>query len=175
MNKLTIAKPAPSKHSRAARRATAIDINTDKSLKEITPPTLHRKARPSVLSAQANSGVSKKSKRKSHMSSKARKRHEKALEMAEAVIERTGKKVERSKSRGRNVQDRAKGWDDINRAAVTLGEGPMPGDENEEGGKADEEWETDEEMDEKAASAPMAGDKKSGDYLPIDDDGDEIL
>ncbi|KAI9898742.1 hypothetical protein N3K66_007102 [Trichothecium roseum] len=180
-----VKKKAPSKHSRAARRATAVDIDTDKSLKEITPPTLHRKARPSVLSAHAGSGVSKKaSRRKSQPSSRARRRHEKALEMAEAVVERTGKKVQRSKSRGRSVQERARGWDDINRAAVALGEGPMPGDEDEEdeggNGPGKEEWEeTDEEMDEKtdnaSAAAVVVEETKSGDYIPVDDDGDDIL
>ena len=120
----------------------------------------------------------KASKRKSQPSSRARRRHEKALEMAEAVVERTGKKVMKSKSRGRSVQERARGWDDINRAAVALGEGPMPGDEDEGEDGPGKEWEeTDEEMDEKTdnASAAAMVETKNGDYIPVDDDGDDIL
>lgn len=105
-----------SKHSRAARRAISPSIDADRSFNEISPEKGSRH-RPSVLAVHANAGVSKKvSKRKLVLSSKARRRHDKALERAEAVAERTISKVERSKSQGKAVQSRRKDWDAINRS-----------------------------------------------------------
>ncbi|RSM05660.1 hypothetical protein CEP52_006133 [Fusarium oligoseptatum] len=129
-------KRGPSIHSRAARRATSPSIDADKSLK-----------RP-----QHSAGVSKKSKRKTAMSAKARRRHEKGLEMAEAVIERTRSKVEKSKGRGRSIQLRSKAWEEINRVAA------------EEGVEEDEEVEKRNGGDSAPAAVP----------LPVDDE-DEIL
>ncbi|KAI1020166.1 hypothetical protein LB503_006144 [Fusarium chuoi] len=162
-------KKAPSIHSRAARRATDIDIDTDKSLKEVKPPR-DATQRPSVLAAHHSAGITKKAKRgrKEKMSAKARKRHEKGLEMAAAVVERTKNKVEKSKGRGRNIQQRSKNWDEINRAA-----------EEAEGAESDAEVKgrevaMDEDMD--------VADETSTDVtvpaavpLPADEDGDEIL
>lgn len=89
------------------------------------------------------------------------------MDMAEAVMERTSKKVEKSKGRSRVVQDRAKRWEDVNRVAsmaqVLEVEG-MDEDEDEEKPAEDKEWETE---DEKEAAAPAAA--------PVDDDLDEIL
>jgi hypothetical protein len=166
---------APSIHSRAARRATDIDIDTDKSLKEVKPPPRDAPHRPSVLAAQHSAGITKKAKRgrKEKMSAKARRRHEKGLEMAAAIVERTKNKVEKSKGRGRNIQQRSKNWDEINRAA-----------EEAEGAESDEEVkqrgvDVDEDMDvaeEETSTAPVAEvTTPAAVPLPADDDGDEIL
>ncbi|KHN94036.1 Ribosome biogenesis protein Alb1 [Metarhizium album ARSEF 1941] len=120
----------PSKHSRAARRATSPSIDTDKSLKDMPLPkrTTAMTPRPSVLAVHRAAGVSKKVKpaRKSRMTSKMRKRHERGLEMAEAVTERTGKKIERSIGRAKGVQRRSRAWEDINKDAVGGGQADAP-------------------------------------------------
>lgn len=108
------------------------------------------------------------------MSAKARRRHEKGLEMAEAVTERTKSKVERSKGRGRNIQLRSKAWDEINRVAAT--EGAVEGGEEVE--KRNEAVELDEDMDgadDETLTAPVIPDAAPAAVpLPVDDD-DETL
>ncbi|KAJ4313536.1 hypothetical protein N0V84_009354 [Fusarium piperis] len=167
-------KRAPSIHSRAARRATSPSIDADKSLKDVKPPPRSAPHRPSVLAAQHSAGVSKKSKRKGAMSAKARRRHEKGLEMAEAVIERTKSKVERSKGRGRSIQLRSKAWDEINRVAAA--EGAVEGDDEVE--KRTEAVELDQDMevaDDETLTPPVIPDAVPAAVpLPVDDD-DEIL
>lgn len=141
-----------------------------------------------MLSVQYSAGVSKRgiSKRKTQLSAKARKRQERSANMAEAVVERTSKKIEKSKGRSRVVQDRAKRWEDVNRVAamtrVLEVEGQDDDDEEDKNesdikaGKkasrdavkpaADEEWETDDDKEEsKRMQMPAA----------LDDDLDEIL
>lgn len=101
------------------------------------------------------------------MSSKARKRHERGMQMAEAITERTGKKIERSISRGRNVSRRAKGWDEINKEAEASGvklvdvEGAEP--------EGDKDWETDEDMAADAPAAPATAGAEA--EKPVDDNG----
>lgn len=106
---------APSAHSRAARRATSPSIDTDKSLKNAQPPPESLNIRPAVLAAHHGGGVTKKTKRKSQLSHKARLRQERNLERAEAVAERTALKVQRSKGQARVIQARKKTWDELNR------------------------------------------------------------
>ncbi|KAF5670833.1 hypothetical protein FDENT_11154 [Fusarium denticulatum] len=167
-------KKAPSIHSRAARRATDIDIDTDKSLKEVKPPH-DATQRPSVLAAHHSAGITKKAKRgrKEKMSAKARKRHEKGLEMAAAVVERTKNKVEKSKGRGRNIQQRSKNWDEINRAAEEAeGAESEESDADVKGRGVD----MDEDMDVAEETAPVSEvTAPAAVPLPADEDGDEIL
>ena len=107
---------APSKHSRAARRAISPGIDLDKSLKEVKLPDKDHNRRPAILAAHANAGVSKKtSKRKSVISSRAQKRRERAINRAEAVLEKTILKVERSRGQAKTLQSRRKDWDQINK------------------------------------------------------------
>ncbi|KAF7536931.1 hypothetical protein G7Z17_g12952 [Cylindrodendrum hubeiense] len=175
-----MAKKGPSSRSRAARRATSPGIDLDKSLKDVKPPTSTTSTtRPSVLAVHQSAGVSKKFKggRKSQMSAKARKRHEKGLEMAEAIIERTHKKVEGSIDRGRSVKQRSKAWEDINKIAeaeeLRLKELQMK--KEAEGGDG---WETDEDMatatGETVTAPAVAAPAPAAVPLPMDDD-DEIL
>lgn len=105
---------APSLHSRAARRATSPGIDTDKSLKNVQPPPESVDHRPSILAIHSGAGVAKKQKKNRAMSSRARKRYEKAQDRAAAVMERTEKKVALSKDQSKAIQHRRKVWDEIN-------------------------------------------------------------
>ncbi|OLN82067.1 hypothetical protein CCHL11_07701 [Colletotrichum chlorophyti] len=169
----------PSIHSRAARRATDVDIDTDKSLKNVKAPAESVDYRPAVLAAQHNSGVSKKTKnRKAQMSAKAKKRNEKAMDRAEAIMERTATKVEKSKNKSRKIQTRNKQWEDINKDVPKLKKFPDEEDlELEQKPQraivaAEKDWETDEEMDgadEKVVAAAVAT------QGPANDDIDEEI
>ncbi|KAH8668272.1 Alb1-domain-containing protein [Tricladium varicosporioides] len=120
-----MAKTAPNKakkasisiHSRAAKRASSPSIDTDKSLKDVKLPTDSKATRPSVLAVHQGAGVSKKSKngRKSILSAKARRRQEKGADRAEAFMDKKETKVEKSKARGRTVQERSKAWEELNK------------------------------------------------------------
>jgi hypothetical protein len=153
-------------------------MNIESTLKELPRRSSTTTTRPSVLAAQHSAGISKKRTKATKMSSKARRRHERGIQMAEAVLDRTMHKVEKSKGRGRSVQDRAKAWDLINKKAEeeeakAAQRGEEESDEEAAAGKEDG-WVTDEDMDantetKAAANAdPTAG----ADFIPIDDDED---
>ena len=132
-----ITRAAPSKHSRAARRATSPSIDTDKSLKTVSLPRTTNSTqsrtlpgqvdgsdalsnRPSVLAIHRAAGVSKrtsKTARKTRLTAKMRRRHERGLERAETITERTGLKIERSIGKAKVVQARSRGWDEVNARA----------------------------------------------------------
>ncbi|KAL2256412.1 hypothetical protein VTK26DRAFT_1720 [Humicola hyalothermophila] len=113
-------KRAPSKHSRAARRATSPSIDIDKSLKNVRPPQESVDWRPAVLAARHSDGVTKKAKtgRKAVLSSKARRRQEKAMDRAEAIMDRTAVKVQKSKTSAKVIHSRKRTWDEINREVI---------------------------------------------------------
>lgn len=75
--------------------------------------------------------------------------------MAEAFVERTSKKLEKSIGKAKVVQARAKKWDDINKAAEesrsnafeVLRMATGEDDDDKEGETKMEEWETEDEMD----------------------------
>ncbi|KUI60083.1 hypothetical protein VP1G_07285 [Cytospora mali] len=115
-----MAKPTTKKAK--ARRATSPSINTDKSLKEVQPPAESVNNRPSVLGIHQSAGVSKKTKRgrKSVLSTKARRRHERGLERAEEIVDRTALKIQKSKRSASEIASRKKAWDDVNGAAVAV-------------------------------------------------------
>lgn len=156
--------------------------------------------RPSVLDVHRSAGISKKLKpaRKSRMSTKMRRRREKGLEMAEAVTERTGTKMQRSIVRAVSVQKRSRAWEEVNREAGEeealvrgLGHGGRFGalvDDGEEDEDKDTEWETDEDgFDPRNPGVRMGkvgGDEDEFDprnpgvrmgKVGEDEDGDEIL
>jgi hypothetical protein len=176
-------KREPSKHSRAARRATSPGIDLDKSLKDLKPVRQSAAPRPSVLAAHQSAGIHKKARRGRHQSAKARRRHEKGIEMAEAVTERTGQKIKRSFGRERVVKDRSKEWDKVNRDA--LADAEKAEDDEADADDDDEEraWETDEDMDagkagaadEPAEAAPAPAPAPVAAPKTTDDDDDEIL
>ncbi|KAL2760441.1 hypothetical protein ACRALDRAFT_1073709 [Sodiomyces alcalophilus JCM 7366] len=182
----------PSKHSRAARRATSPSIDTDKSLKNVKPPPESVDYRPAVLKAHHESGVTKKTKqgRKAALSSKARRRRGKDLERAEAILERTAIKIEKSKGRSRVIQSRRKAWEEVNKmhGAKVRSKFPTEEDLGRESGSdiADDEavgaeakgWETDEEMEvadvEVGQQKPLSG-APGNVAVAQSDDLDEIL
>lgn len=144
--------------------------------------------RPAVLGIHQNAGVSKKTKRgrKSVLSTRARARHDKGLEKAEAIVDRTATKIRKSKQSAALVETRKKGWDEINAAAGKAGK---KGTTNmfaglaEEGAGGDDWEEVDELDDEMAEAAPGAPVKKAGSAAhsaapvaeappPLDDDID---
>ena len=92
------------------------------------------------------------------MSTKARKRQEKQLDRAEAVMDRTAKKIERSRGQMKIINSRKKTWDDVNKhipGKPTKGAEILDHDEHDKAALA---WETDEEMDgadETTLSAPV--------------------
>lgn len=168
---------APSLHSRAARRATSPSINTDKSLKDVELPSESHNQRPAVLGLHQNAGVTKKSKRgrKSVLSTRARARHERGLEKAEAIVDRTATKVQKSKYSASKVETRKKTWDEINSAAGKIGKkgtnmfAGLEGGENGDDGDEEEEedkkngWEDVKELDDEMAEAePVVGANKAG-------------
>ncbi|EAA26610.1 hypothetical protein GE21DRAFT_8038 [Neurospora crassa] len=105
------------KHSRAARRQTSPGIDLDKSLKAVRPPQESVNLRPTVLAAHHNSGVTKKTKKK-QLSSKARKRQEKSMDRAEAIMDRTSTKVAKSHGKARVIESRKRTWDEVNVVAL---------------------------------------------------------
>jgi len=170
---------AASVHSRAAKRASSPSIDTDKSLKNVKPPTEVKNHRPSILAVHQGAGVSKKSKngRKSVLSAKAKRRQEKGLDKAEAVMDKKEKKVEKSKGRARTVQERAKAWDDLNKKTLAK--------KAREEALEKENW-TDEEdreaMDEDAEAEKITADESMDAELiaqsvplPEPEEDDEIL
>lgn len=108
-----------------------------------------------------SAGVQKKiGQRKSHMSAKARKRRERGMEMAEAVMERTSIKVKQSLTRARAIDQRRKGWDAINKEVDQGVEDEVDSDKEEE-----EEMDAEDDGPAKtakgAASAAVPASKKS--------------
>ncbi|KAL2357561.1 Alb1-domain-containing protein [Cryomyces antarcticus] len=104
-------KPA-SANSRASRRAESPSLNLDKSTTSVKPPVDDAAARPAVLGAQ-NAGISKRKKQKP-MSRQQRLRHQKGLERADIVIDKTEKKIAKSAIKGKVVKERSAAWEDLN-------------------------------------------------------------
>ncbi|KAI9871400.1 MAG: hypothetical protein M1830_002955, partial [Pleopsidium flavum] len=89
-------------HSRAAKRASSPSLNLDKSLKSLKPPAdTTKKHRPSVLAVHHGAGITKKKAKGKAVSRSQRRRQEKGLERAEAVMDKTEKKVERNAGKGK--------------------------------------------------------------------------
>ncbi|KAI8956806.1 Alb1-domain-containing protein [Daldinia sp. FL1419] len=165
---VTKKKKALSVHSRAARRATSPGINTDKSLKNIQPPAESVDHRPSVLAIHQGAGVSKKTKKSRNLSSKARRRHEKGQDRAANIMEKTERKIAKSKGQARTIQTRRKAWDEINNQI------PANNSESREeaNGKENEASESDEEMDD-AELDKVHHDTTSIDKVPLQEVEDE--
>ncbi|KAI9718082.1 MAG: hypothetical protein M1812_004340 [Candelaria pacifica] len=100
--------------SRSAKRASSPSLNLDKSLKQAKPPPSSSSYRHSVLSAHHDGGISKKSKKVKPISRQQRRRQEKGIERAEAVMDKTEKRVVRSIGRQRVVKNRRAAWDELN-------------------------------------------------------------
>lgn len=102
--------------------------------------------------------------------------------MAEAVLERTSKKLEKSHVRSGVVQSRARNWEDVNKAAKILEVEGLSEDDDDKNG--DKEWETDDEIDPTEEAKTNGNDTDAVDAVDavdaaaapvLDDDLDEIL
>ncbi|KAI0533258.1 Alb1-domain-containing protein [Xylaria digitata] len=170
-------KKAPSLHSRAARRVTSPSIDTDKSLKNVQPPPKSADHRPSVLAIHHGAGVSKKQKTGRAMSSKARKRFEKAQDRAVANMDRLEKKVALSKVQSRAIQGRRKAWEEINQdiplSADIVAEprGKVPNEEGHEGEPESDDDKMGETVEERRS---QQGDVGEVDTIVNQDDDDGI-
>ncbi|KAF5877735.1 uncharacterized protein Bfra_002103 [Botrytis fragariae] len=144
-------KASTSVRSRAAKRASSPSIDTDKSLKNVKAPaeTVYN---PQILSPHQGAGVSKKKSGK-QLSSKAKKRQNKGMDRAEAVMDRTSTKIEKSKYRGRNVQERAKTWEALNKKAQEAVQAAM----DKENEVSEEEGDVDVEDDQSQGEIEMDG------------------
>lgn len=73
-----------------------------------------------MLAVHQGAGVSKKSKngRKAVLSAKAKRRQEKGSDRAEAVMDKKEIKIEKSRGKARNVQERAKAWEELNKKMI---------------------------------------------------------
>lgn len=122
------------------------------------------------------------------LSTRARKRHERGLERAEEIVDRTSNKVLKSKKAAANIASRKKGWDDINAQvgseAVGVGAassnkfaGLADGGDDEDVEELDDEmWEAEQGTSVVDSSAPNST------AVPVDappppqeDDDEEIL
>lgn len=101
--------------------------------------------------------MSKKSNgRKSVLSTKARQRHEKAMEMAEAVRERTAVKVQKSKNSAKVIESRKKTWDEINKETLAREDAAQKAKSkaDQEVVESDDDMEEEEEMQDAPAAKP---------------------
>lgn len=96
---------APSKHSRAARRAASPSLDLDKSLAS-APRVEEPRQRDSVLADRANAGVMKKSSKPKAKTRAQKLRQQKGMERAEAVLDQMEIKVSKSLNRGKTVKAR---------------------------------------------------------------------
>lgn len=99
--------PATSIHSRAAKRASSPSLNLDKSLTSIRAPAESSALRSSVLSVHNGAGVTKRKGKGKPMSRQQRRRLENRSEKAEAVMDKTEKKVTKSLVKGKVVKERS--------------------------------------------------------------------
>lgn len=92
------------------------------------------------------------------MSSKARKRHEKAQDRAAIIMERTEKKVALSKDQSRVIQSRRKVWDEVNQHII-----PPNGSKVDTKQKAAHDENTDEsEFDDEMGEAGVEREQQQG-------------
>lgn len=130
--------------------------------------------------------MTKKTKRgrKAVLSTRARKRHERGLERAEEIVDRTSNKVLKSKKSAANIAGRRRGWDEINAQAGAAGSNKFAGladggdDDDEDVEELDDEmWEADKGTPVVASAPPksMAGSRHAPPPPPPGDDDEEIL
>lgn len=98
--------PATSIHSRAAKRASSPSLNLDKSLTSIKAPE-SSKHRSSVLSVHNGAGITKRKGKGKSVSKQQRRRQENRSDRAEAVMDKTEKKVEKSLVKSKVVKQRS--------------------------------------------------------------------
>lgn len=114
------------------------------------------------------------------MSTRARKRHERGLERAEEIVDRTSNKVLKSKKAASNIAVRKKGWEEINAQVGAGAAGKGAAGVNKfaglaDGGDDDEDVEElDDEMWEAERGTPVVAAAPGSTAVPVDGD-EEIL
>lgn len=111
------------------------------------------------------------------MSSKARKRHEKGMERAEVVMDRTAVKVQKSKGQAKKNQAVKKTWDEINaemRTTASLRNGTGAQEDQRSDDDDDESQVTDEEMAQGGEPVTIAVGPPAV-SLPPQDEDEEIM
>jgi hypothetical protein len=184
-------------HSRAARRAASPSLNTDKSLKSLHAPPSNPHVH--IFAAQPSGGIRKKKTKA--LTRHQKQRQAKGLERADIVNAKIEVRVEKGEEKVKQVKERKKEWNRLNKAV--LGEvGGMVGEKvvgekrlrelDEEMREvlpqalnAGEEWEdVDDEVElkenkEKASAetivVPIPADMQAQDIPLPDEDVDEIL
>lgn len=147
--------------SRAARRAASptekLDIPVTAAESEAEDPYVPgqelRKHTPTpkanksagVLAAQSNGSITKKKKQKP-LSRQQRLRREKGLERAEIVMDQKETAIEKSKNKGRRVQNRRAAWEELNGSAKQIAKAKLGGDAEKTDNDKDDEWEDDSGM-----------------------------
>lgn len=130
-----VKKREPTVHSRAHRR------NASPPPKELTVKTPAvadgSEYKPWLHNAQ-NAGISKK-KRSKQMTRQQKVRQQKAMEKADANLDKLATKVDHSKARGRKVQARRVEWEELNGAAVVDGAKVANGEEDTKDSEAENE------------------------------------
>jgi len=153
-----------------------VDKSPDQEAQEeVAPRRASDVKQPSVLAIHRGAGVTKKTRksRRSQLSSRARKRHERDVDMAEAVVERTAKKVAKSVDQLNNMRSRRKAWDEVNSSVAGVGE--RSGDKKKKkiaeassfAVLGDDDWETDEEMDEVEEQQPQENVGSQEETVPV--------
>ncbi|KAK4977811.1 hypothetical protein LTR42_002186 [Elasticomyces elasticus] len=124
--------------SRAARRGASPPVKDAPA--NAKPAVKETEYKPWLHNAQ-NAGISKKQKAKP-LKRQQKVRQAKAMEKADAVVDKLERKVADSKARSKRIQSRAKAWEELNEQAVlkkTVVEGKV-----EEDAKAAAEKDEDE-------------------------------
>lgn len=122
------------------------------------------------------------------LSTRARKRHERGLERAEEIVDRTSNKVLKSKKAAANITSRKKGWDDINAQVGTEAVGVGAASANKFAGLADgadddedieelddQMWEAEQGTSAVASAAPNSTAVPVDAPPPPEEDDEEIL
>ncbi|MCJ1224297.1 hypothetical protein MMC12_000942 [Toensbergia leucococca] len=175
--RLKKASKSTSLHSRSAKRASSPSINLDKSLTSIKAPAESLDHRPSILLIHKGAGVTKRKAKGKPLSRQQKRRHEKGVGRAEAVLDKTERKVQRSAVREKVVKERGVAWEEVNGKAAL-------GTRKNQGKIGDKiEWEDESQSEEtstdgneRAAAMPIQslGILAAAEALNVDEDEDEI-
>lgn len=129
-----VKKREPTVHSRAHRRNAS---PPPKDLAVKAAPTEESDYKPWLHNAQ-NAGISKKKKVK-QMSRQQKVRHQKAMEKADANLDKLATKVKDSKARARKVQARRADWQDLNEGGNAVVDGAKAAEDEAEMDESDED------------------------------------
>lgn len=149
-----VKKREPTIHSRAHRRNAS---PPPKDLAVKAPAAADETEYKPWLHNAQNAGISKKKKSK-QMTRQQKVRRERALERADANLDKLATKVDQSKARGRKVQARRAEWEELN------GEAGVKGAEvgKDQGEGSDGEWEDEEKVELDVGMGEVKEDAKVG-------------